>query len=1314
MPILTLPASKGGDLVTSLPPDQVGLANWVQKTNWRSEDGQEITREGDVLFHRNDPLDVGEPITGIFHARHPNGTPVTFFCTPSSIYRFLGSLELGYASPVEDFGIYGRAKFGYQSEYYPVFGSWAGAYLTENNSVDDYVYLLDGGDQQDVYKLGNVNNDRAPRYRIGLTVHGYDPGVGRSVDILSVGHAAPKDTLTGAGDMQLLLTYTGRTDADIYADPGFKDWSVTTMATSTNTELRLPGDWSEFTGRRLDVRVGNDDLANAVVGAFDPVNGFTPVAGGTWSPSTPSDATVQSAQVHHIYFHTTATPLQTEPADQAAVMLLFPDAVDLGGGWYRDPDYGVFFPSGQYIYSGGAWLKVYGASPDLLGFYEATRGVWFISFREDVATDEAGSAIFKGHLAYTGSSDEDWNWFTGTSAQVAAGTETRLDSGHLLGVSSVYSAERMVHSLTDDAQPTPTYTLKLWGDWLPKVGSGQVEVGLLTSSQTVVTLTATVGTSTHEEPSQNFGYATSFTFQEADIISGLGDFGDVGADSVVTYVKVGDVFVPDTGLPVYETRSNFTWARINPSEDPSNPSGAQYLFGTGRDPKETSRWQMVDVDGYAVFNNGYDLPFVYDLSDTSTYRGHLLYELRENGYAFCDTMSTLGGVVTFQDVAELKDTQAQLLKGNSVFHRASPLGYNLTAGHGAYGPVRNDPSLYARIRFQIIGSPFNNPERWGAGVEATTTGPTAQIDVITLTGGGAADTFTITIDGNAVGPVTFNTDLSTTAEDLAAAIRADPSASLIVAAVATGADITLTAYNAGTVFTASSSGTGTATTSDATTTSNAPGDSVVTTPYRMLSWEVNTSKNLKVLAAGDPVADTPAYANGTVYAAGDLVHYLNDLYQALEDGTADNADPNAGSLLFKNLGALPAYDLQTTIISGPTWDNSNSVWQWTMADTAGATATDRFAYNPDIDSLAPQPFAYKLQGDSSPIINAAELQDRLVIFKANSIYAARLTNDPLDPLAFERLYYGNESLFWKWTLVAVEGDFLFYAGRTKFYKVDLVRGTPEELPKLMLCDNLFFDHVSAEDAGSIHTSVNSPTSEVWVSVPGKNQTLCWSWLWDHCSLVDFAPIAAQTIEADYSEATPTYLFVYSRILPESYPAGLDHDGVFIYGLSSHPLQVFGGGTRVMTRGGAYAPDPDNPGSLIPTGVSPIPTLELVSGVGLGGQRGTLVTPSDPYKDYDEGRLLAYQVVLSPSTDKSDGAEVRVRLNGYDTPSEDGVELLDIALPSAEKDNNIPVHYVGHGFQDVITVDSGKFVGISKRIFDIQPTKSRSAARTEEG
>ena len=103
-----------------------------------------------------------------------------------------------------------------------------------------------------------------------------------------------------------------------------------------------------------------------------------------------------------------------------------------------------------------------------------------------------------------------------------------------------------------------------------------------------------------------------------------------------------------------------------------------------------------------------------------------------------------------------------------------------------------------------------------------------QVDTVTLTAGDGTDTYSVTVDGNVLGAaVAFNTDMATTATDLATAINADGTLSAIVTAAATAnGALTLTAVAADTEF----AGSVTATNVDGTTTATAT--STTSTPIK--------------------------------------------------------------------------------------------------------------------------------------------------------------------------------------------------------------------------------------------------------------------------------------------------------------------------------------------------------------------------------------------------------------------------------------------------------------------------------------------------
>ncbi|MBT5381123.1 MAG: flagellar filament capping protein FliD [Opitutae bacterium] len=150
----------------------------------------------------------------------------------------------------------------------------------------------------------------------------------------------------------------------------------------------------------------------------------------------------------------------------------------------------------------------------------------------------------------------------------------------------------------------------------------------------------------------------------------------------------------------------------------------------------------------------------------------------------------------------------------------------------------------------------------------------AQIDTVTITNGGGTDDFNVTVDGNALpAAIAWDTDLATTASNLAAAINANGALSAIVTADASAADgsLTLTAATAGTSFTASSTVTnngGGAATTDATTNANVTGDTMtVTVDGTAVPVTVTTGTSAANIATDIASAINASGISGTVTAA---------------------------------------------------------------------------------------------------------------------------------------------------------------------------------------------------------------------------------------------------------------------------------------------------------------------------------------------------------------------------------------------------------------------------------------------------------------
>ena len=71
----------GGRLVTVKSVENVGPANYMEKTNWRRVEDAEVRREGDTL-----EANIGSPVLAVFEAVRPNGDRAILACTSAAIF----------------------------------------------------------------------------------------------------------------------------------------------------------------------------------------------------------------------------------------------------------------------------------------------------------------------------------------------------------------------------------------------------------------------------------------------------------------------------------------------------------------------------------------------------------------------------------------------------------------------------------------------------------------------------------------------------------------------------------------------------------------------------------------------------------------------------------------------------------------------------------------------------------------------------------------------------------------------------------------------------------------------------------------------------------------------------------------------------------------------------------------------------------------------------------------------------------------------------------------------------------------------------
>lgn len=143
-------------------------------------------------------------------------------------------------------------------------------------------------------------------------------------------------------------------------------------------------------------------------------------------------------------------------------------------------------------------------------------------------------------------------------------------------------------------------------------------------------------------------------------------------------------------------------------------------------------WQIEDVAGYAVFNNGRDLMCWWQVGDVSVTP---IYEFRESGYASCGHIVEYYGVLMCANILEIDPSMMEMLMN----------------GPNPYETIDEDTGLLvARIGFERVWSNFADVRDFAATVNGSMTQGTNVVtidwpmisfhigDVIVVEGAGAA------------------------------------------------------------------------------------------------------------------------------------------------------------------------------------------------------------------------------------------------------------------------------------------------------------------------------------------------------------------------------------------------------------------------------------------------------------------------------------------------------------------------------------------------------------------------------------------------
>jgi len=181
-------------------------------------------------------------------------------------------------------------------------------------------------------------------------------------------------------------------------------------------------------------------------------------------------------------------------------------------------------------------------------------------------------------------------------------------------------------------------------------------------------------------------------------------------------IREGDVeFYPNKELPIGVQSLNLP-VDITQICEVRRPNGERsvlaftdtdiyrYVFGLGEwNPigigfTKGRRWQVVELNGYAVFNNAVNLPMTFRHEEASV---KPIYELRESGIASVGVIAVFAGFFFIGDITEVQGNKlATVMNGSDPYGIVSAADTN-------------------RIRYKIAWSEWGEPRRWAPVIPAT-------------------------------------------------------------------------------------------------------------------------------------------------------------------------------------------------------------------------------------------------------------------------------------------------------------------------------------------------------------------------------------------------------------------------------------------------------------------------------------------------------------------------------------------------------------------------------------------------------------------
>jgi hypothetical protein len=485
--------------------------------------------------------------------------------------------------------------------------------------------------------------------------------------------------------------------------------------------------------------------------------------------------------------------------------------------------------------------------------------------------------------------------------------------------------------------------------------------------------------------------------------------------------------------------------------------GSWLVIGSGFQAS-AQRWEVVDNNGWTIFNNGIDLPVTYQVSDFAV---KPIYELREVGIASVGNITVCNDYLLCADVSEISDTSlvdilTPISAGSITAQQTGIYSSGAIGGVLAFGSFTSTAPVFSadNVGATLQCGPYS-------GVISSYFSPTDVGTTISPIYEWSGSPFYI------IGPYSANYTVTSSAPFFTAAM--------------VGRQILWDSGNVRTI------------------TQFIDSQHVVVDSYQPVP---SGTFSLNNPAAYAPFTDG-ANINRIAY------RIINGIPGAPRRwGSTVPGSTIAGTIFLTfEYPALSFFEIvgqQITVLgAGVDGGNLTAVLSYlapngmdAILDTP-AVATVTNALVQAADATGANIGYVDLQDDGSGIIGMLDLLGNLIVYKDTSIFIGQYAGTQGSPFNFgkEPAYSdanggdGSKSLYHRYTLLPVVEngiEFHVYAGRNSLFRFDMIYQEPIELKTGEFCKNLFFENAtlpSATDPISTFAFDNPITKEVYFCFP---------------------------------------------------------------------------------------------------------------------------------------------------------------------------------------------------------------------------------------